>query len=210
MLSFKVYGNSIASVNSKGLNNDTALHIASRLGYLKVCEILIDSEEFIDINAKNNDKNTPLHLACINGHCLVAQLLIRFGGVINVKNKEKNTPLHCAVNSRNLELIEYLFSKFPENEEKNAENLTAQGLAAIKNIKIYKNQGSLESCNKNKDFSKFTSKNISFSDFEIVKLLGKGSFAEVFLVKMVQTGQLYAMKVLCKEKVLSQGLNKYV
>lgn len=39
-------------------------------------------------------------------------------------------------------------------------------------------------------------------DFELLKVLGKGSFGKVFLVRMLLTGQVYAMKVLKKSDVV--------
>lgn len=46
--------------------------------------------------------------------------------------------------------------------------------------------------------------------FKAVKMLGKGSFGEVYLVKMKATGEYYAMKILSKSMVVSQNLSKYV
>ena len=43
-----------------------------------------------------------------------------------------------------------------------------------------------------------------------IKMLGKGSFGEVYLVKRESTGQYYAMKVLSKSMVVSQNLSRYV
>jgi serine/threonine protein kinase len=40
------------------------------------------------------------------------------------------------------------------------------------------------------------------NDFMPLKLLGQGSFGEVYLVREIATGELYAMKVLSKEKIL--------
>ena len=48
-----------------------------------------------------------------------------------------------------------------------------------------------------------TSKKITFKDFNIVKLVGKGSFGKVFLVTSKEnTGEFYAMKALKKDVVL--------
>ena len=54
-------------------------------------------------------------------------------------------------------------------------------------------------------------KNLSPEDFHFYKLLGKGSFGEVFLVSKRKdpTKKLLAMKVLSKEKILGKNLKRY-
>lgn len=42
-------------------------------------------------------------------------------------------------------------------------------------------------------------------DFEIVKLLAKGAFGEVYLVKQLNNGKHYAMKKLKKIEMLRQS-----
>jgi serine/threonine protein kinase len=46
-------------------------------------------------------------------------------------------------------------------------------------------------------------------DFMPLKLLGSGSFGEVYLVRELATGKLFAMKVLSKQKILGQNLVRY-
>ena len=42
---------------------------------------------------------------------------------------------------------------------------------------------------------------LSFHDFEKLKVLGKGSFGEVLLVKLKANNKYYAMKILIKKQV---------
>lgn len=52
---------------------------------------------------------------------------------------------------------------------------------------------------------------ITPEDFIYFKMLGKGSFGQVFLVKKKgdKTNQFYAMKVLSKDKILGKNLKRY-
>ena len=50
---------------------------------------------------------------------------------------------------------------------------------------------------------------ISIDDFHFLKVLGKGSFGEVYLVEKKNANHLYAMKVLNKDKIMAQNLVKY-
>jgi len=47
------------------------------------------------------------------------------------------------------------------------------------------------------------------SHFEPMQLLGSGSFGEVYLVRKKSSGIFYAMKVLSKDKIISNNLVKY-
>ena len=42
--------------------------------------------------------------------------------------------------------------------------------------------------------------------FTVLKLIGTGSFGEVFLVEKNDTGKLYAMKVLRKSQIIEKNL----
>jgi len=45
---------------------------------------------------------------------------------------------------------------------------------------------------------------ISISDFEILKVLGRGAFGKVMLVEKKDTGQIYALKSLHKENIIDK------
>ena len=50
---------------------------------------------------------------------------------------------------------------------------------------------------------------ITPTSFVCLALLGRGSFGEVYLVQKINTGSLYAMKVLSKDRIMGQNLLKY-
>ena len=50
---------------------------------------------------------------------------------------------------------------------------------------------------------------ISIDDFIFYKKLGQGSFGEVYLVKYKRDNQLYAMKILQKQKVVQNNQIRY-
>jgi len=54
------------------------------------------------------------------------------------------------------------------------------------------------------------SERVGLHTFTAIRLLGKGSFGEVFLVQHKATKKHYALKVLSKQKVFAQNLMKYV
>lgn len=47
---------------------------------------------------------------------------------------------------------------------------------------------------------------ISKEDFKIIKVIGRGTFGKVFMVKKIDSGLVYAMKVLKKQQVASRNL----
>ena len=52
--------------------------------------------------------------------------------------------------------------------------------------------------------AKCESMGVKLTDFMLLKTVGKGSFGKVYQVKKKDTGQIYAMKVLNKERVIAR------
>ena len=46
---------------------------------------------------------------------------------------------------------------------------------------------------------------VSLDDFSLLKVIGKGSFGKVMLVRKKDSGVLYAMKVLAKENIVKRN-----
>lgn len=53
-------------------------------------------------------------------------------------------------------------------------------------------------------FSKVDKKHFGPNDFQILKLVGKGTFGQVYQVKKKDTGRIYAMKVLSKKVIIQK------
>jgi len=49
------------------------------------------------------------------------------------------------------------------------------------------------------------SKDVNLHHFEILKVIGRGSFGKVFLVEKRDTGERFAMKVLRKERIKTKS-----
>ena len=211
LLSSKVYGNLMAEANARGENDETALHIASRIGNLKVIQAIADCGQVIDINAKNIHGLAAIHIACKYGHYLAVQFLIRSRVIWDISDNYGNNPLHYAVESGNHKLIKYLIHQFPDLDKKNQEGITPTEILKRKRIEI-----SIENIAENLNLTKSSEiqatdpLKLSAADFEAIQVLGKGSFGEVYLVKMLLTGKLYAMKILQKQKIIDQNQVKYI
>jgi len=53
-------------------------------------------------------------------------------------------------------------------------------------------------------FSKVDKKHFGPNDFQILKLVGKGTFGQVYQVRKKDTGRIYAMKVLSKKVIIQK------
>lgn len=99
------YGAMVAQPNAKGLNEWTALHLASSYGFLEACEVLIYYGNNTNIDALTTMNRTPLHLAALHGHLQVVQLLVQKGADINAKDNDYSTPTHYAAMHGDIEIV---------------------------------------------------------------------------------------------------------
>ncbi|OMJ83362.1 hypothetical protein SteCoe_15766 [Stentor coeruleus] len=119
LLDPKINGNLIADSNAPGLNNWTALHMASAYGLKEACEVLLYNGEATDINALTSMNRTSLHLATIHNHLNIVKLLIHEGAMINREDNDKNTCLHYASTQGYKDIVEWLLRKNPPLNVKN-------------------------------------------------------------------------------------------
>lgn len=129
-----------AEINSKALDDWTALHMASNNGHYKVVEVLISNDA--NIEAKTSMARTPLHLSCMRGHYNIIQLLVDYGSNINALDNDFNTPLHYASEHGFADVVTYLLDKRPDVPIKNHAGLTCIDVAnSVEIRKIFENRG---------------------------------------------------------------------
>jgi ankyrin repeat protein len=97
----------VADINTKGLDNWTALHFAANEGYLEIVKELLTHSD-IEKEPLSTILRAPLHLAASRGHTNIARALIQSGADKNVKDFDENTPMHHASEFGHMECIIYL------------------------------------------------------------------------------------------------------
>ena len=195
-----------ADINVKDSEGNTPLHYASAGGWEEPLKLLLTWD--CDTTIRNNYKETPLELA---KNIKIREILMR-----EVKNEPKmysrtvmkDTIFHNNradtvrlilfkvhyINSNNKSeqspTHEERISFFP-NKEKSRTTKLVEAAKKISSIKIQEGKLTLKS-------------------FDIIKLLGKGSFAKVYLVKHKESGKMFAMKAINKEKVIKSKILRYM
>lgn len=99
-----------------------ALHIASRLGYDGVVEVLLD---VCNINLQDEDGDTPLHHAANKGHVKVTQLLLNAkGSKVDIQSKSQYTPLSWAASNGHEAVVKLLVDRGANLELEDRAGLT--------------------------------------------------------------------------------------
>ncbi|KAI1291714.1 Ankyrin-2 [Halotydeus destructor] len=98
-----------AEVNAKAREQQTALHIASRLGNVDIVGILLQHGAQVD--AATKDQYTALHIAAKEGQEEVASILLEHGADLTSATKKGFTPLHLASKYGNIKVARLLVEK---------------------------------------------------------------------------------------------------
>lgn len=87
----------------------TPLHIASRLGNVDIVMLLLQHNA--DLDAVTKDMYTPLHIAAKEGQDEVAAVLLEHGANNTAATKRGFTPLHLAAKYGNIKVARLLIQK---------------------------------------------------------------------------------------------------
>lgn len=95
-----------ANVNAVNKDDDTALHLASNMGYADVVYFLLAANA--DPNLKNKDKRTPLSVAASKNNLLTARYLIENKAAVNSRGFHDHAPLATASHYGFVEMVKLL------------------------------------------------------------------------------------------------------
>ena len=211
-----------AHTDTQDVEGRSALHWAALSGSVAICRLLLGTCGKSVLGLRDKLGRTALHCACLGHKSELAKLLVKAGADFNAADKEGNTPLHYAAVADEKQLVECLMKAGANERTRNNEGRIPQDIAGPLTVPLF--HTSRQSCRipitasnqpqidflmgKSHSYSAPTNKP-GLNDYELVSLLGKGSFGEVFLVKRRSDDAPFAMKVLKKEVVFGQNLIKY-
>lgn len=205
-------GFSSASVSVRTAQRETLLHAVSRSGCVPLCQLLLDYGIMPEGAASNHQGQTPLHLACHFGHFSVVRLLVKAGADLSATDHEGNTPLHCAALARHYEVTKFLRLSGANANARNKQGRTAndcQSMTTLVDLRKSLHVPSIRTVILPSRKSEPLQKATPTRDFEVLGLLGEGSFGEVYLVREQRSGQKYALKGMKKGRILAQKMTKY-
>ena len=217
----RIINNELADLNARGENQWTPLHFACWVGNMKIINLLLLGRA--DMNAKARNDLTPLMIACSVGNHHIFTVLMTAGANWLDLDGNGSSCLHYAAQSCSKEIVEDLLrlgsdpslrNRQGKLAEDNTSSVVIQQIIKDKresNSNIFvpifsytydkiKNIFNSDDSSKTKNPQK-----VWPNDFDILSLLGKGSFGQVYLVRKKETGVKYAMKVLNKHKVMSRN-----
>ena len=198
------------------------LHWAALNGSLSISRLLLTIKSSETLKVKDKLGRTALHCACIASNPTLVELFIQEKADVNAVDAEGNSALHYAAAADDREMVRCLVNAGAKVRARNGEGRIPQNLAGPQTLPLLSSSSSrpstshipiASSSQAQIDYlmGKSTSKpsKPGPTDYELLTLLGKGSFGEVFLVKRRSDSELFAMKVLRKDVIMGQNLVKY-
>ncbi|CAD8121769.1 unnamed protein product [Paramecium sonneborni] len=208
---FKILIDAGAQINHQDMYGNTSLHYACKFNRKEIVEIILKLNNLIFI--PNNDSKYP-------DYYINDSEILRLFTQFQVEHKKKRSK---EIQIQNIKMEYYCKSdKFKANQFKQQQspinNLSLetnkeskQGiLKHIRNYNKIEKKGNANTPSTLDSISMKQSKReekINPQQFQVLGLLGKGSFGEVYLVK--KNKKLYAMKVLLKNMIFKQNICRY-
>ncbi|CAG9324763.1 unnamed protein product [Blepharisma stoltei] len=214
--------------------NRTPLHLAALHGHLGVAQLLV--QKGANINAKDDDNSTPLHYAAIHGDIAIVSWLLKANPDITITDYLDRTPADVSPSIEiykefvnycqklNLPVPSSHYTRTPfysvllhnsRDDQINRMLAKCTKKPALRDLNLFNERPKLLIRPEKKAISMSPPKlvlppsKVGPHDFRGLMQLGKGSFGEVYLVEKKDTQEVFALKVLKKEKVFGSNLVRY-
>lgn len=219
-----------ASIDSRNNKQRTPLHLATMSNNIKIVDLLLSSGA--DINCLDYKNYTPLMYSTFLGYDELTELLLVHNADVSIKNIYNESCFDIINNKSTLDIFKKFFSKkdFDIFSSKYKRTFTFGKMKSRHNsrkdlylqigykLKVYtdliRNSNSFLKLNniahKNDKMFSEIPRRLELINFEIKDLLGKGGFGEVYLVKLKNTDNYYALKAIDKKKIFKENIKKYV
>ena len=211
-----LFSDKVKKINKKGWNQDRNLILTDkaiynlkktalkrRIDYKIIIGISVSkvSDEFVihcedidyDYHFNSKRKKTIIEIITKNYEAIRGESLKLFEinlaklntFVTTKKDKEKQQRISRMPTAGQVDISDYLFG--------NASKTNINSIVMPK-----KGKGKVRQ-------NTFQDVDVSFDDFEIIKIIGRGSVGKIALVKYKNDGNLYAMKSMRKDQIISEG-----
>lgn len=220
----------VVDVNSVGVNQTTALHLAAKSGHVAAVKELLSRGA--DSSARTADSFTPLMLAAQGGNTECVNELLKSGADPNPTDQAGNAAIHMAAEVGSIGTAKALLAYGARADVPNSSGSLPVHLSPIGHpIRVLLGSGSnLAATNPKQPPKKITNKaegeapHLAFvnkyqkdlalgpRDFEFIKVLGRGAFAKVYLVrgKGSNRDKWFALKAYNKQAIVQKNQAQYI
>lgn len=217
----------VVDVNGRGIDQWTALHYAACHDHPQVAQALLSRGAFV--NARTRERLTPLHIACRQGHGQCVTILLDAGADPNLTDQSGNGCIHAAAEGGHIQVVRTLLAHGVGINVPNASGSFPVHSAPIGHpIRVLLSSGAWKESNDDKtlkpDERTQSMVNMEFRnkyqeelalgalDFEFIRVLGRGAFAKVYLVrgKGCNKEKWYALKAYNKKAIVQKNQAKYI
>lgn len=176
-------------IDSEGFS---LLHKAVFAGNLKTISLL--APKLSNVNLTDDNGRTALHYACLQQKLEIADFLIEAGCDLDFSDNYGKSPIDYLEDPTMLKSFSELASRKSPNSLFSIAEANDDTLNLMMKDLINSNRS-----------QKYLIKN-----FEVIRGIGTGSFSKVFLVRNLETGKFFAMKVMNKDQISEKGMLRYV
>jgi serine/threonine protein kinase len=187
-------------ITDKAIYNLKKLSLKRRIDFKTIIGITVSSYSD-EIVIHCNDIDYDYHYISQRKKMII-EIIAKFYQIIN--EEELKLFILCVKN-----LNTFVTTKKEKQKQKNTTRMPNKNATSVADYLFGKND------NKNTTFRGLPSKSfknvpVQYEDFEVIKVIGRGSVGKILLVKYTKDQQYYVMKSMRKDQLISEGLKDNV